>query len=223
MNDTASSVISDAELLQRMVQTHDARFDARYWDVFKTLVAPRLPQEATVVDLGCGPGLYLHNLTDRLPNALFAGYDKAADMTAAARQLLGHHSAVAIHDHDFDQGMPAVPEGSVDLMAMNFFFHYFDYPLPLLDFVRRSLHPTHGVLQVFDWVRTPLKDYLGNVRPDDAEGLRRRFHLFPNHNRYTFEDLHWLLVENGFQVVFAERVRTSHALLLATPRLTGKL
>ena len=52
---------SDDDLLQRMVKTHPERFGDAYWKFFDAHVAPHLPSRLTMIDLGCGPGLFLRN------------------------------------------------------------------------------------------------------------------------------------------------------------------
>lgn len=209
-------------LVRRMVDSHPGRYDERYWETFDNLIRPRLPSEPVIVDLGSGPGLFLGDLTEKLPGALLSGYDHSDTMVDYARSELQAHSAVTLHRQDLVESLPEIPEGSVDLLTMNFFFHYLEWPRPILEFIRTRLDPNHGLLQIYDWVRTPLKDYVGNL-PEDAteEQVRSRYERFSRHNRYTFEDLNWLVVDCGFQVVFAERVRTSHAIVLATPRQAG--
>lgn len=215
--------VPDDVLAKRMLETHQQRYNDRYWQIFDTLVATRLPEEPRVVDLGCGPGEYLHDLAGRLPGGLLAGYDKAPEMVAQARARTAHHAAVTIHEADLEAGLPDLAPGSVDLLTLNFVFHYFDWPVPLLDWARQVLDPTRGILQVYDWTRTPMKEYLRTVPAGDEAAMKTRLMLFPRHNRYTFEDLTWFLVDQGFQVIFAERLRNEHAVLLATPRSTGKL
>ena len=56
---------SDDELLQRMVQTHPERFGPPFWEFFSAQVAPVLPPHPVIVDIGCGPGLLLRDLSAR--------------------------------------------------------------------------------------------------------------------------------------------------------------
>ena len=50
---------SDEQLLLRMVTTHSERYGQDYWAAFDAGVAPHLPASPVVIDLGCGPGLFL--------------------------------------------------------------------------------------------------------------------------------------------------------------------
>ena len=57
--------ISDKELVERMLRTHDGRFDETFWDFFSAKVGSLLPAQPTIADVGCGPGLFLRDLRER--------------------------------------------------------------------------------------------------------------------------------------------------------------
>ena len=63
----ALSGVTDEAFLQRMVRTHAERYGESFWDFFTTHVAPRLPPRPAIVDLGCGPGLFVQALSERYP------------------------------------------------------------------------------------------------------------------------------------------------------------
>src|SRR4029453_10159307 len=71
----ALSGVTDEAFLQRMVQSHAERYGEAFWDFFATHVAPRLPPRPIIVDLGCGPGLFVQALNERYPQATLYGYD----------------------------------------------------------------------------------------------------------------------------------------------------
>ena len=75
---------SDDELLGRMVKTHPERFGEAYWKFFEAHVAPHLPPRPTMIDLGCGPGLFLRDLGQRHPAATLYGYDVTPDNVVLA-------------------------------------------------------------------------------------------------------------------------------------------
>ena len=66
---------TDDEFLQRMLDTAAGRFTDAFWSLFDAEVCPRLPGVPTIVDLGCGPGLFLQAVSRRLPKATLYGYD----------------------------------------------------------------------------------------------------------------------------------------------------
>jgi SAM-dependent methyltransferase len=211
---------SDDELLRRMVDTYPERFGDAFWSCFDARVAPALPSRPVAVDLGCGPGLFLRDLSARCPSAALYGYDVTPRMIAHARELdlAGATATFAVLDATTEP-LPH-PSGTVDLVGMSSVLHVFDEPLPTLAEIRRVLAP-HGVFLLTDWVRQPLETYLAwrrEMGDSEEESLRRGFRLFPVHAKYTEADWEWLLSRAGFAIRHRERTRPSHAIFVASAR-----
>ena len=219
----ALSGATDEEFLQRLVRTYAERFGASFWEVFTTHVAPRLPPRPTIVDLGCGPGLFVQALNKRYPPAMLYGYDVTPAMIAYGQHLpyTGTQPVLAIHDVA-TQPLP-LTTGSVHLVSMTSVLHLFDDPFPVLAEVHRLLAPT-GLLMLHDWIRRPLPDYLAwsmEGSPDDPVTSRQRgLRLFPVHNKYTTADWQWLLNEAHFAILRCLQLRPTHRLFVALP--TGR-
>src|SRR5262245_12638970 len=211
---------TDEQLLQRMVATHSERFGEDFWAFFTASVAPHLPPSPAILDLGCGPALFLRDLGERYPTAALYGYDVTAAMVAHGRALacMGAKPNVAL----LDAATEALPHaaGSTHLVSMSSVLHVIDEPLPVLAEIRRVLRPG-GIFLLNDWIRQPLADYLAWRREvrgeeeDEAECLRRGFRLFPVHSKYTSEDWLWLLGQAGFAVRHRRRMRTAHEIFVA--------
>src|SRR6266536_2865795 len=94
------SGVSDEEFLQRLLATHPERFGADFWEMFAAQIAPHLPPRPVVIDLGCGPGLFLRDLGERYPQAALYGYDVTPAMIAYGRQLpsTGPQPTLVAHD-----------------------------------------------------------------------------------------------------------------------------
>ena len=196
-----------------MVSTHPERFGEAFWACFATHVAPHLPAQPVMMDLGCGPGLFLRDLGERYPPARLYGYDVTPAMIAYGRQLAGTGAKLTLALHDVaSQPLPHAA-GSVHLVSMSSVLHVFDEPLPALAEIRRVLAPG-GIFLLHDWIRQPLRTYLAwrrdTLGEGEAESLRRGFRLFPVHNKYTAADWQWLLTKAGFTVRHGSRVRDSH-------------
>jgi len=80
--------MSDAELLQRMVTSHPERYGETFWEFFTAQVQARLPSHPVMMDLGCGPGLFLRDVAARYNPAAIYGYDITPAMIDHARQML---------------------------------------------------------------------------------------------------------------------------------------
>ena len=211
---------SDDDLLQRMVKTHSERFGDAYWKFFDAQVAPHLPSRPTMIDLGCGPGLFLRDLGQRYPESILYGYDVTPAMIAHGQQLpsAGAKPTLAVHDVA-TQPLP-LPMGTVHLVSMSSVLHIIDEPWPVMAEIRRVLAP-RGIFLLNDWIRQPLETYLAWRRDvmgeSEAESQRRGFRLFPVHNKYTPEDWRWLLGKAGFSIVHDTELRASHRIFVTTP------
>src|ERR687884_311399 len=79
--------MSDEELLQRMVTSHPERYGEAFWEFFAAQIQPRLPARPVIVDLGCGPGLFLRDVSARAHPAALYGFDITPAMIDYARQV----------------------------------------------------------------------------------------------------------------------------------------
>ena len=215
------SGMSDTELVERMVSSHEERHDDAFRSFFDTHVSPSLPARPTIADLGCGPGLFLRDLSRRFPGAALYGYDLTPAMITYAQEEVayaGPKPTLAVHDLTA-QPVP-LADGSLHLINMTAILHLLDEPLPILAEVRRLLAP-EGIFFLNDWVRAPLTEYLDSRVEGEGEqrqiSLRRWFRLFPVHNKYTTEDWQWLLAEAGFAVRQTESLRANFRVFVTTP------
>lgn len=215
------SGMTDSELVERMVNSHAERHDEAFRVFFDTHVAPHLPARPTIADLGCGPGLFLRDLSRRFPGAALYGYDLTPAMIAYAQEdvtYAGPKPTLAVHDLTA-QPVP-LADGSVHLINMTAILHLLDEPLPVLGEIRRLLAPD-GIFFLNDWVRAPLTEYLdARVEGEGEErqvSLRRWFRLFPVHNKYATEDWLWLLTQAGFAIRQTASLRANFRVFVTTP------
>ena len=210
---------TDEEFVARMATTHSDRFGEPFWTLFINEVAPALPAAFTAVDLGCGPGLFLHDLASRYPQATLYGYDVTPAMIAYAEGLDWPAQSPTLAIHDVATQPLPLAAGSVHLLSMMSVLHLFDDPLAVLAEIRRVLAPK-GIFFLRDWIRHPLKDYLSRRQEqmdEEATVSRQRgFRLFPVHNKYTVEDWEWLLAEAGFHIRSRASLRPTHRIFITT-------
>jgi SAM-dependent methyltransferase len=211
---------SDEDFLQRLVSGHPERFGANFWAMFSSQIAPALPPQPVIVDLGCGPGLLLRDLGERYPQATLFGYDITPAMITYGRQLTtaGYRPTLVVHDVA-TQSLPHAC-GSVHLVTMTSVLHIVDAPVAVLAEIKRVLTPG-GLFVLHDWIRMPLQAYLAWRQEGQKETLevsrQRGFRLFPVHNKYTTEDWQWLLGEAGFIIRYQTQLRPTHQLFVTTP------
>lgn len=213
--------LSDQELLARMVGRYDSRYDAEYWRFFEAHVGCHLPARPTIVDLGCGPGLYLRDLSERHRDAILHGFDISPVMIEHARGLRypGATPTLVLHDLTKDP-LPSVAH-SVDLVCMTAVLHRIEDPFAVLAEIARILRPG-GIFLNDDWIRIPLHDYLESRRtgPDELSDADRRrwMRVFPLHCKYTADDWKWLLAEAGFSLRTTAQFRPHSQIFVAEPR-----
>ena len=211
---------TDEDFLQRLVSNHHERFGTDFWDTFTAQIAPTLPPQPVIVDLGCGPGLFLRDLGERYPQARLFGYDVTPAMVNHGRQLptTGARPTLALHDVA-TQPLPHAA-GTVHLVTMTSVLHVLDEPLPVLGEIRRVL-ASNGLFVLHDWIRMPLQTYLASRQERQEEGpevsRQRGFRLFLVHCKYTTEDWQWLLGEAGFAIRHQTRLRPTHQCFVTTP------
>jgi SAM-dependent methyltransferase len=218
------SGVSDEAFLQRLVATHPERFGADFWAMFGVQIAPALPPQPVIVDLGCGPGLLLRDLGQRYPQAALYGYDLTPAMIDYGQRLPATGVRPTLIIHDVATHPLPHPTGTVDLVTMTSVLHVVDEPLPVLAEIRRVL-ARGGLFMLHDWIRKPLQDYLAGRQEcqeeDPAISQRRGFRLFPVHNKYTIEDWQWLFGEAGFVIRYQTQLRPTHQLFVTTPASTS--
>lgn len=174
----------NAVALTRYYRWHARLYDATRWSFLfgrATLMRAiaRLPNPPRrILDIGCGTGDNLLQLTRQFPNAELTGLDLSADMLTRARRKLARRSMpVTLRQQCYDR--PLSPEPAFDLIV-------FSYCLSMinpgweqaLDAALRDLRPG-GRLAVVDFHDTRLSFF---QRWMVVNHVRMNGHLLPNLN-----------------------------------------
>ena len=209
---------TDEQFLERMVNSYPQRFDESYWNFFSAHVKSRLPEQPVVIDVGCGPGLFLRDVGERFPKATLYGYDLTPAMVEYANNATYTGAKPVTTIHNIATTPIPLADHSVHLVAITATLHVLDDPLAVLAEFRRLLAPG-GSLLLYDWTRSPLQTYLESrtgVFDDSPEARKSQFRMFPFHNKYTTEDWTWLLERGGFTMQATEQLRPTFRAFLAT-------
>lgn len=192
---------TEDHFLERQRIRYAVRFNDEFWSFFDDHVRPRLGDRATLVEVGCGPGLFIRDLAGRLPRARLHGLDSSATMIEAARSLdLGPAQP------DFqlcDAAATPLPfaDGAVDLLVCAATMHLFVDPFAFLGEARR-VTGDRGAFLLYDWVRVPLNEYLeGRASEPAGDSRQHSLSLFAVHNKYTVADWRWLFAESRLQIM----------------------
>jgi ubiquinone/menaquinone biosynthesis C-methylase UbiE len=206
---------------QLMKESFESRFNETFWAFWKEKITPHLSGAPAVLDLGTGPGLFLRALVDRYPGVTAYGVECAPYMLDAVESLPDNAKIITADLHD-----PHLPleDNSVDAAVASVVLHEMHQPVKTLFEIQRCLKPG-GVFYILDWVRAPLEIYLQNsdVKPFDrttpAEALEDLFVHFIEHNRFSREDLEYLLTNTGFDILESTPLLAGrHARILAKKR-----
>ena len=77
----------DDRALRRQLERYELRFNPAFWEFWDERIAPTLPPAPVIADIGPGPGLFLRDLSARLPDAHLYGVDSNEAMIENARSL----------------------------------------------------------------------------------------------------------------------------------------
>lgn len=210
MSATPRQMLDPAAFCERMTRSYEDRIPADIRAIIAEEAIAPLGPTPHIVDLGCGPALWLRDVAALRPDATLAGYDRDATMLEAARgQGL---KRAKWHSADVGAADFALAPRSCDVIATHFVLHIFADPRRLLTTIRDALRPG-GSYVMTGWVRSSLADFLafgrqmrqgtGDAPPEgapsddpDAFGYQR----FAEFNRYTLDDLRWLLDAHGIAI-----------------------
>ncbi len=188
-----------------MRETYAGRFNDEFWNIWQEMIDPMVGEHPTFVDLGSGPALFLRDLRKRYPNAHLVGVECAPYMLEAMGELPDNCEIVNQDLHD-----PHLPlaDGSVDAVVASVVLHEMSQPLRTMQEVLRCLKPG-GRFYILDWVRTPLQQYIAAEAEEEkvfsseisVDELDDLFTHFIEHNRFSADDLAYMLEKTGYRVI----------------------
>lgn len=194
-----------ARMARLIKEGFEHRYNNDFWAFWTAWMEPVYSSTPVVVDLGAGPGLFVKALAERYPGLRAVGVECAPYMLDAVEALPVNASVLCEDLHD-----PHLPlaDASVDAALASVVLHELNQPVRLLLEMHRSLKPG-GRMLVQDWVRAPLDVYLRSQTDEahvfdattSAEELEDLFVHFIEHNRFSREDLVYLLNRTGFAVL----------------------
>lgn len=209
---------------ERMVATAPGRFNEAFWQFWQMHIEPCLPPAPRLLDLGTGPGFALGQWAQRYPGGHFIGVDVMPYMLERAAADLKGIPGIQLLQADLHDPHLPLAANSIDAAQAVVVLHEMVQPLRLLQEVLRLLKPGGRFLLV-DWVRAPLSLYFdadteAQLFQSDTplETLLDQFTHFYEHNRFSAEDLVWLLEKVGFAVVAQQLYNQNRFVRLAAEK-----
>lgn len=196
---------------QMMKDGFENRFDEAFWSSWDEWIAPVYSENPVVLDLGAGPAMFVKALAERYPGIRAIGIECAQYMLEAVEELPAQCEVIREDLHE-----PRLPldDDSVDAAMASVVLHEMTQPVRTLLEMQRCLRPG-GRLYILDWVRAPLEVYV-RAQTEEArvfdpatpvDELDDLFTHFIEHNRFTREDLVYMLNKTGFSVLDSQVTR----------------
>ena len=205
------------EFAKLMEETYAGRFNDEFWQRWEQLIQPRLSDGPVVVDLGTGPATFIKNLVSRYPNINAYGVECAPYMLEAVGDLPDNAHLI---EADLQDPKLEFNDNSVDAIIASVVVHEMHQPIRMFKEMYRILKPG-GRFYILDWIRVPLQTYLRKMECDPfddqmtVESLEDLFVHFIEHNRFTLDDLIFMLQNTGFKILdHALKNEGQHAWLL---------
>lgn len=199
----------------RTHSNHARNHDEQFWQFWNHWVAQSLPSDGRIADLGAGVGLFINELARNSPSLKVTGIECAPYMLEQQVALPANASMLI---DDLNDPRDLFPEHSLDACIANMLIHELHQPVLLFKRAKQWLKPGSPFV-IIDMVRQPLSTYINHVYPDsldaDRNALEDAFGHFLEHNRYTPDDLTYLLERTGFRIQTVEAFKGGRAVRIA--------
>jgi len=192
-----------AAFAEQMETTFSSRFNEDFWNMWSNKIEPTLPENFVAVDFGTGPATFVKTLAARYITSRVIGVEYAPYMIAAVGKLPANAQLL---EADLQKPDLAIADNSVDIAISSVVVHEMIQPVRMFREIQRILKPG-SLFYLYDWVRVPFQLYLKNsdINPFDdtisQEALEDLFIHFIEHNRFSFDDVQFMLMRTGFTIV----------------------
>jgi len=123
---------------------HDSVLRSHRWRTAENsagYLLPRLPPDARVLDVGCGPGTITADLAARVPGGDVTGIDAAADVLAQARQEAESRGLANVSFDTGDVYQLGFADGTFDVVHAHQVLQHLTDPVAALREMRRVCRP----------------------------------------------------------------------------------
>ncbi|MCY3410492.1 MAG: methyltransferase domain-containing protein [Candidatus Heimdallarchaeota archaeon] len=197
--------------LQNMIDSYARVHNTRYW----TEVQPFLIDDARVLDIGCGPGLLLKDLADKVQVQYIYALDLSKLMLEQVNLNLSSYSDRLQTIQQHMQENVSLPD-NLDMVFSSRVLRSFENIWDVIRNIHRSLKPG-GVFILLDWSQASLNEYheyfknSGNYDLDMDSVIRKH----RNFSRYGLNDYKYMLEQAKFEVLHSFQVRSTHHCVIA--------
>ncbi len=205
---------ADPEKVRGLVESYNRRYGEEFWNAFDSVIGKTTIH--SIVEFGCGPGLFLVDSVRHLNAKYAVGIDESSEMLVHARAVL--KSVLA--DNEFEllllnldrDEIPATHVGRFNLAFSGYLLHEVSQPIDLLRLSRRLL-TRNGISVVFDFVAGDLNAFVRLMaeRGMSEEHARARY---PHMCRHSVADIESLMRSAGLSLVRHVMVGPTRAIIV---------
>ncbi|NWF95056.1 MAG: methyltransferase domain-containing protein [Candidatus Thorarchaeota archaeon] len=197
MENLAKADWDDPQRVKGLIDSYTERYGEVFWSALLHVLGSR--RRDTVVELGCGPGLFLVDAVGRLGSSFVYGLDASQEMLARARDFLRQvlpEDRFRLVRVDFDTESISVGSPGADLCFAGYLLHEVANPVGLLTQTAALLRP-EGACAVFDFVSGDEEGFVKAMvgRGVSEEHARRRY---PHMCKHSLEDLTDVFSRSGY-------------------------
>jgi ubiquinone/menaquinone biosynthesis C-methylase UbiE len=171
------------------------RFSIVYNEIFWKSIGHhfRKNDPFSLLDIGCGPGLFLEEIAKRFPKAALIGVDEKPEMLKEAQKRVpGADLIQGLVDKSFINSH----DKKYDIIYAGLVFHELDNQINFLEDVKKHLINKDGLMIIYDFIIVPIDTYISAYAPfmSKDETIQR----FPKPAKFSKEDINFLLKETGW-------------------------
>lgn len=171
--------------IERYYKTHSRFYDFTRWAFLfgRTSLKerfPELPENATILDLGCGTGKQLSSLQQKYPNSTIIGMDMSTDMLKKAKSKYG--SKVKLRNQYYMEN--SFSDSKLDLVVCSYSLTMLEDKTEKISSIKRHLKDS-GYLVIVDFDSSPFKWFMNWMKLNHVDMEFSIFEklrvVFPNH------------------------------------------
>ncbi len=172
------------------------RFSRMYNELFWKSISNHLQESNpfSLLDIGCGPGLFMKEISKRFPKAALCGVDEKPEMLEEAEKRVPEVDLIqGLADEKFINSH----NNKYDIIYAGLVLHELDNQINFLDGVRKHLINKGGLLIIYDFVIVPIDTYIKAYTPfmSKEEIIQR----FPKPAKFAKNDITFLFKETGWR------------------------
>jgi SAM-dependent methyltransferase len=199
----------DKERIKHLIERFSIMYNELFWESISKHIRKNVP--LSILDIGCGPGLFMKELAARFPDAVLCGLDEKQEMlNEAEKRVPGAELIRGLADESFIKNH----KKKYDIIYLGLVFHELDNQINFLEAVKENLLRKGGLLIIYDFVIVPLEIYIQAYIPFMSEDdiIQR----FPRPAKFTKNDITYLFEKTGWTCEASYDVLPIAALFVAS-------